>query len=485
MKLAIRSWELNPLRIIVILALIQLFIALLTNGFAMSSDEATWHYIGRNWFRNGLVPYNGGVDNKSPLFFAVFGLSDILFGVNYWFPRVFGIICQSIGIFYLYKIADHIAGKRAGMLAISFYGLSVLWHGADGRYVSYTETYEAMFTIISFYFFLKAQNRNGFFISGFLAAIALAFRLSAFFSIVAMLIAPIHKKRVYTLTYCLGILSGVLFLALMGLLAGINLHDVYVYGFADNFGRASTTDHNFLWRMVQFHNLFFYSEMMLFYPLVLVYLFIKKKADWLVLWLILIFIGINALGNYARVDLKDMLPAMSLIGAFALDHLVNKYDLPARRIMLIIWLCFSPKIVEPFLNFQRLFTGEFQHAENFCHEPYILPDESASRQLGLWVKANTSPGEMVFVAGGGQQVQVYAERVSPSIYFSVTQSTIAKKRFFQDMKQNKAAMILVPLFPEYRQTVDDDLKTYIDELVAKNYSFVRCMFNYNVYRLRK
>jgi hypothetical protein len=177
----------DPVCIILILALLQLFIALLTNGFAMSSDEATWHYIGRNWFRNGLAPYSGGVDNKSPLFFAIFGLSDILFGVNYWFPRVFGTICQSIGIYYIYKIANHAAGRRAGLLAISFYGLSLLWHGADGRYVSYTETYDVLCIVISFYFFLKAKNKNSFFISGFFAAIALAFRLSAFFSIVAML----------------------------------------------------------------------------------------------------------------------------------------------------------------------------------------------------------------------------------------------------------------------------------------------------------
>lgn len=481
----VRDRALNPLNIILALTLLQLFIALFTNGFAMSSDEATWHYIGRNWFRNGLAPYSGGVDNKSPLFFAVFALSDILFGVNYWFPRVFGTICQSIGIFYLYKIADRIAGKRTGIMTISFYGLSVLWHGADGRYVSYTETYDALFIIISFYCFLKALSWKGFFVSGFLAAVALVFRLSAFFSIAAMLIASLHQRRVFTLTYCFGVLSGLLFLVLMGFVAGINLHDVYVYGFADNFGRASTTDHNFLWRLVQVHNLFFYSEVILFYPLVLVYLFIKRKFDWLVLWLILVFAGINALGNYARVDLKDLLPAMSLTGALALEHLIDKYQLPPGKIMLIIWICFSPKIVEPFLNFTRLFTGEFQHAENFCHEPYILPDESASRQLGLWVKANTSQREMVFVAGGGQQVQVYSERVSPSIYFSVTQTAIAKKRFFEDMTQNRAAMILVPLYPEYRQTVDEDLKTYVDQLVAKDYYLVRCMFNYNVYRIRK
>jgi hypothetical protein len=470
--------------IILLLALLQLFIALLTNGFALSADEAMWHYIGRNWFRNGLVPYSGGVDNKSPLFFAVFGLSDKLFGVNYWFPRALGTVCQSVGIFYIYKIADKIAGKRAGILAISFYGLSVLWHGADGRYVSYTETYEAMFIIISFYFFVSAQNKKGLFISGFIASIGLGFRLSAFFGIAAMVMASLRKDRIFTAMYCLGVLSGILFLALAGFLAGIDLHDVFTYTLRDNFGAGSTTDHDFWWRMVQFYDMFFYSEVILFYPLVLIYLFIKRKVDWLVLWLVLAFTGINAIGNYARVDLKDLLPAMSLMGAFAVDHLVGIYNISMKPVMLIIWICFSPKIVEPLLNFKRLFTGEFQKAENFCHEPFIQPDESACRQLGRWVKANTAPGEKVFVAGYGSQVQAYSERLSPSIYFNATQTEIAKERFFKDMKRGKPAMILVPLFPEYKQYIGTDLRLYVDELVAGDYYLDRCMFNYNIYKIR-
>jgi hypothetical protein len=484
-KETVRRWEPGPFQIILVLIALQLFITLLTNGFAFSADEAMWHYIGRNWFRNGLVPYNGGVDNKSPLFFSVFGLSDRLFGVNYWFPRVLGTVCQSIGIYYIYKIAHQIAGKRAGMMAISFYGLSVLWHGADGRYVSYTETYEVMFIIISFYFFLNAQNKRGFFISGFLAAIGLAFRLSAFFAIAALFVASLHKKRISTLMFCLGVLSGILFLALAGFLAGIRLHDIYVYALADNFGPGSTTDHDFWWKMVQFHTMFFYSEVILFYPLVMIYLFIKRKVDWLLLWLIFVFLGINVLGNYARVDLKDLLPAMSLTGAFALAHLVEKYNLSIRKVMLIIWVCFSPKIVEPLINFKRIFSGEYQKAEDFCHEPFVAPDESASRQLGWWVKANTTPRQKVFVAGGGPQVQVYSERISPSIYFVAMQTSLAKERFFKDMAQNKADMILVPLFPEYKQYVDADLRAYVDSIVAKNYDFERCMFNYNIYRIKK
>ena len=70
----LKNWKPGFLHIIALLTILQLLVTLLTDGFALSFDEAMWQYIGRNWFRNGLVPYTGGADNKSPLIFAIFGL---------------------------------------------------------------------------------------------------------------------------------------------------------------------------------------------------------------------------------------------------------------------------------------------------------------------------------------------------------------------------------------------------------------------------
>jgi len=484
-KMTVRRQQMIVVGFIVLLASMQLFLALLTNGFAMSQDEAMWHYIGRNWFRNGLVPYSGGVDNHSPLVFAIFGLSDKLFGVNYWFPRLVGTVCQSVGIYYLYKIAKRIMGWRAGILAMSFYGLSVLWHGADGKYVSFTETYDVMFIIMSFYYFVTSKNKKGYFISGFLSVIGTGFRLSGFFGIVTLFITSFKHHRTCTYMFCLGVLSGVIFLSLIFLLAGIDFRDIYTYAFADNFVPGSTTDHDIWFRAVHFCEMFFYSEVILFYPLILTYFFIRKKVDWLILWLIFEFIGINIIGNYARVDLKDIFPPMALIGALVVAHLISIHKIPMKYVMTVVWICFSPKLVEPFINFQRLFKGEYQFAANFCHEPYITPDESACRQLGWWVKANTNAQDKVLVAGFGSQVQVYSERQSPSIYFNATQTRLAKERFFKDMRQNEPEMILIPLFSDYRQYIDAGLQTFIDQLVEKDYDFDQCMFNYNIYRINK
>ena len=84
-QILVRPWS-----IIIILSLLEVLVAFLTTYSGLTFDEAIWHYIGRNWFRHGMVPYSGGIDNKSPLIYIIYGISDLLFGINYWFPRVTG-----------------------------------------------------------------------------------------------------------------------------------------------------------------------------------------------------------------------------------------------------------------------------------------------------------------------------------------------------------------------------------------------------------
>ncbi len=127
--------------LLILLTALQIVVGFLTYESSLTFDEAMWQYIGRNWFRHGLTPYSGGVDNKSPLIFAIYGISDKLFGVNFWFPRLLGICFQSAGLYYTYKIARRLMSERAGLIALFIYGFSILWHASGGKYVSYTESY--------------------------------------------------------------------------------------------------------------------------------------------------------------------------------------------------------------------------------------------------------------------------------------------------------------------------------------------------------
>ena len=485
LKQAIGRGEPGPLQIIVLLIVLQLLLTLFTDGFALSFDEAMWHYIGRNWFREGLIPYTGGVDNKSPLIFAIFGLSDKFFGVNYWFPRLLGTVCQSVGIYYVYKIGKCAAGENAGILAISFYGLSLLWHATGGKYVSYTETYEVMLMILSVYWFISAQNKKGLFISGFLAGIAVGFRFTAFFAIAALFITSLNKGRFAVVVFCIGVLSGILFLILIGFVAGIDLRSLFTYTLADNFGGGSATDHDFSWRLHNLSAKFLYSGMTLFYPLVVGYLIIKRKVDLFVLWFIFAFLAINVVGIYDNVHLKEVLPALSLMSAFAVAHGVRLHKFYFKPLLLVILLLFLPRLSEPFRNLKKLLRHEADQPVKYCQTPFIKPDEGDRKKLGCWLKANTKEQEKVYVAGFGAQVQAYSERISPTIYFNVTQTRIAKERFFRDMQKEKPAMILVPLFREYTQFVGQDLRLFVDQIIRKDYYLEGCRYNYEVYRLKR
>jgi hypothetical protein len=203
------------------------------------------------------------------------------------------------------------------------------------------------------------------------------------------------------------------------------------------------------------------------------------------LWLMLVFIGINIVGIYGTLHIRELLPAMSIMSALCVMHLVNKYKLPLKPVMIITWLVFLPKSSEPFIVFKKLVSGEPDYIGLSCKPPYPKPDEGSRKTLGKWVRDHTKEQDKVFVAGFGAQVQAYSERVSPTIYFNVTQTYIAKERYFSDLRKNQPAMILVPLFSEYHDFVSLDMRVFLDRMLAKDYYLETCMYNYNIYRMRK
>jgi hypothetical protein len=158
--------------------------------------------------------------------------------------------------------------------------------------------------------------------------------------------------------------------------------------------------------------------------------------------------------------------------------------LPVRQVMLILWIVFFPKLLEPLLNLKKLWSRQTTIVSQDCQEPYSKPDEAMMKKLGIWIKSVTAEHEQVLIAGFGAQVQVYTERLSPSIYFNATQTTLAKERFFNDMRVNHPQLVLIPLFPDYSQNVDPGIRQYIDSLVRNDYSLTRCSSGYAIYHIK-
>jgi len=478
-----RDLKIKPLQLILIIAILQCIISFLTDPMILTFDESMWQYIGRNWIRNGLVPYTGGVDNKSPLIFLVFGISDRLFGVNYWFPRLLGIAVQSAGIYMLYKIAEKTINSHAGLIAISLYGLSLLWRSTGGKYVSYTETYATTSVIIAVYFCIFCKKNNYAFIGGLFAGFGLGFRLTAIFGIIPVFIFTFKRNKQAGMIFLLGILASAGLLILFGEWAGIRMSELLFYGFTDNFGPGSATAHSFAWKIQRFSDSFFYSEIILFYPAVVCYFILNRKFDFLIVWLLSEIIGIIILGMYDRCHFKDLLPAMSLMGAYSVNFLVENYRVPLKQIMLGLWIVFFPKTFEPLLAVKKLFSSKSNQRLN--NNKAAFESENFKKLLGLWIRSKTLTSEKVFVAGYGAQIQAYSERVSPSCYFNVTQTPYAKKRLFSDLLSDKPGMIVIPLSETYKIAVDPDIRLFVNELAFKNYSLDTCMYDYNIFRYKR
>jgi hypothetical protein len=281
--------------------------------------------------------------------------------------------------------------------------------------------------------------------------------------------------------FLLGIITSTGLLILLAEWAGIRTSELLFYGFTDNFGPGSATANSLAWKAQRFSDDFLYSEIILFYPAVVFYFILNKKLDFLKVWLFSEFLGIIILGMYDRCHFKDLLPAMSLMSAYTVSFLVENYRAPLKQIMLGLWLVFFPKTFEPLFAVKKFFNSKTNQRINGNYKT-AFESENFKKLLGLWIRSRTLTSEKVYVAGYGAQVQAYAERVSPTRFFNVTQTPFARKRLFSDLLTSKPSMIVIPLSESYSNVVDADIRLFVNELTSKNYRLDTCVYNYNIFR---
>src|SRR5438045_3059424 len=88
----------------VIAALGSFYLMVAALNRSLFEDEARWAYVAREWIHYGVPPYTGVVENKPPAIFFLYAASDWLFGHQYGFPRLVGIVCIVGTALLLYRI---------------------------------------------------------------------------------------------------------------------------------------------------------------------------------------------------------------------------------------------------------------------------------------------------------------------------------------------------------------------------------------------
>lgn len=485
-----RTWSAKLLNIspwtwLAVFASLQICIALFTYSMSLSFDESIWYYIGRNWFRHGLAPYSGGVDNKSPLIFAIFGFSDFLFGVNEWFPRIIGTVGQSIGLYFIYRLGKILANDRTALFALTIYGLSLLWPSAGGKFVSYTETYSVAAVIAAYYFYYENSGSKNSVLSGFLGGLAIGFRVSAALTVLGLCISAIIYRPKSLVSIGGGLLISLILLLSAAWLSKINIGEYFEYGFRDNFGTGSATDHDWQWKLRNFSNHFFFSGFVVFLPAIIGWFFVPVRNNPIFIWFCTAFVTIHLIGIYSTQHFKELLPSLALIAALVIDYFTRAWNIFPGITLILIWIVFFPKTIEPMISLRNYLRHKPRAPDLFCSNKRLIPDEAAKKRLGLWIRSSTNPDQEVLIAGYGAEIQAYSERVSPTIYFNTTETERAIRRLKWDLaRRPKPSMVIIPAYNEYERQVVPELRLAMYEFVSRNYDLDSCAFGYYIYKMK-
>ncbi len=449
----------------------------------MGNDEGIWNYIGQLWVNYSVPPYTGAVENKTPGIFILFAISNLLFGLNYWFPRLLAVVSIVLASFFLYLLGKRVYNHYAGILSAYIFGISMSWRLMDGLYTSQTETFMVLFTVLAVYFLVVAYQadrlyKRYFVLIGVFLGIAISFKQIALFSGLFVAIACIrfkpfreHLLKIYLLLAG-GALSIILFFYLPLWVYHVSLFD-YVNGAWLILLKAGSSLEPGR-RIVYFFGAWKRLSIALFYPFLMLFflnrrLLMKKNIPTLLLtiWMIAEFVAINLSGYYYGHQFKQILPVFSLVMgvtlAVLLDRLVSNHKLQWRfQLLVMVLLLWLPHAA--FMDRLR---------------PRLDDLQTGYKELGYWLKENTPKEDYIYIWGAhGNSIQAYSERRSASEYFNsiFVDMPGALDELHKDLRLNCPKWILIDVHSNYESP--DFFKTVLD-----GYSLVSQQYGYDIYKI--
>ena len=466
-------------------------------GEYMVNDEGIWNYIAFLWIKYGIPPYSEAIENKTPGIYLIFTISNLLFELNVWFPRLLGSLSMVATSILIYFIGRKLSGHFAGIIAMIIFGLSVSWKFMDGTYTAQTESFMILFSTLSF-FFLTASHDAKFIrsyvlyilIAGFCMGIAICFKQTAIFSAVgllAFLLSLSYEKDCPIPTSVtkdlLLLLAGAIFplcLCLIVLIASGTtvtefLHQAWLVLLQEG-GGAELKITKRIWSFISTWR---YSEMILFYPLVLLFIIQKKRIEdnkipfWgIIFWIIFDFIGVNASGFYFGHQFKQLVPPLSLASGIAISVLlkntsISTMDMRRYIVQIIVVLAI---LWAPYQTLRRFYSINFKDGVNDEYKQY--------KELGLWLRENTKETDFIYLIGmHTNPALAYSQRRSASRYFSLLfiERDGARKEILEDLTEKKPKYIIID------QKLRDNSVRILPGLEAiLEQSYRHKMTNYNV-----
>ncbi|MCB0450996.1 MAG: glycosyltransferase family 39 protein, partial [Confluentibacter sp.] len=148
--------------------------------------------MGNLWAKHGIPPYTGAVENKTPAIFFLYATANFLTVESIFVIRILGVFATLLSAFILYCICEKLHSKRAGIFCMLIFGLSMSWRLVDGSYFAHTEVFMVLFSVLAFYFIIKAKGSSkmkyDLFLAGIFIGIAISFKQIAVTTLVAVVL---------------------------------------------------------------------------------------------------------------------------------------------------------------------------------------------------------------------------------------------------------------------------------------------------------
>ncbi|MFZ2170024.1 MAG: glycosyltransferase family 39 protein [Methylococcaceae bacterium] len=474
---------------VIFIFLFFILLLVMSNG-VMGSDEGMWSYMGRVWIENNIPPYVGAVDNKTPGIFELFAISHMLFGVNYYFARVLGVMAILFSSLTVYLIGKELHTHLAGIFSMVIFGLTMQWILLDGPLTAQTETFMVLFSTLSFYFVIKGKDclkwRFWIFLAGFSMGLAIAFKQIGLTTAIAMFIFFIvygasgltSKDKLFGIfLLSLGITIATFFSLVPLLVSNVSLKE-YINGswlMLLNPGSSAPIQQH----LHNFFHVFLNTRIVVFYPffglLICQSDLIKNRYFiGLLIWMVFDFIGVNGAGTYYGHQIKQLIPSVSIIIGILLSNLLLKHVMEKSEIskyasnLLIFLIVLLFPYITLILNGYSAVTGGYSAATG---------DLDKRKELGLWLRENTDEKDYVYVDGcaGPAPILSYSGRVSPSKYFNTcfVSRDAERQQLLSDFK------VKPPLF---YVKASDTMGTKIDGFIKDNYELLHTKQEYKVFK---
>lgn len=479
--------------VIVAIGVLLLAVASLL-GVPMSNDEGVWGYIGRLWVEDGLLPYRGAIEQKTPFVYLVFALSHLLFDTNIWFPRLLAIAAVAASGLLIYAITRRLSTNRAALFAMAIFLFIMPLSSVDGAFVE-TETFMNVFRLLAFLSIVawhtgERTARDWWAIggAGVFYGLAVACKQIALIDAVPLLCFLLAKngwqvRRVVPLAGVgiLGALLGTLLSVAPLLLSGGTLAD-YVDGAWIILTQEGLSAGSLLTRVSGFFRHFFnvrlYFLSVGFFGFIVFFRRLRQTiafATPMLVWAVTEFAAYNLQGFYLDHHYKAFIPSWSILFgvtlSFALDRLTVAGSLKALEAQQRF---FTVAVLLGLLVFYVPFETNYYHT---VRKYFKGIQDHSFRDLGLFLKDNTSSGDFVYHWGiHNGPVYYYADRNAPSRYFSAyfLKRPGALEEIHSDLQDHPPAFIVVPvelLPPEW-----------LDQFIADRYREEGVRYGHRVYR---